>query len=421
MLNRHGSWWTRREVCARWSTALIAIAAATTIAACGSSSSSSSSAASSTSSAAATTAPAATTGSSSASASGSDPFPSAAAEVKEAGITSWTGFCGKKDITLGVEDGFGTNTFSEDGLAAVRSEAAKCPNVKVIADIAQGSLSTAITQINSLVSQGATAMTVIADFGPAENPVLHSAMEKGVKVWEWAVPSDGTPGTDFEKYIDFPPNEYYVEPALWLGKALKCQGNIVDMSGPAGNPSAISHVNSVAAAITKECPNIHILDKWIESEWTPASAQTAMAAALSKFPNINGVITDYGGDAIGIIKAFQTAGRKLVPIADSSENDVACEYTKLKSTNPAFELGDNTTRSWMGRVAAREAIASAEGVADNEPLNFQAPIYENSIPSLRAEFGGIAPQCQPSQPPSADFSNDISAATVAQYGKPTSG
>ncbi len=51
------------------------------------------------------------------------------AEIAAAGKTTDTSFCGDKPITLGVHDGYGVNAWSVASFAAVRSEAAKCPNV----------------------------------------------------------------------------------------------------------------------------------------------------------------------------------------------------------------------------------------------------------------------------------------------------
>lgn len=423
MQEHHSSWSKTSQVRRRWLLAMAAIAAASTLAACGSSKSSSAeSSESSESSGGSVSASVSASSSASSSSSSESPFKSAAESVEKAGVTSWTGFCGKKDITLGVEDGFGTNEYSQETMAAVRSTAAECPNVKVIADIAQGNLSTAISQINSLTAQGANAMTVIADFGAAELPAMRAAMEKGVKVWNFAIYSEGKPGVDFEKqYIDFPPDQYYVKPAFWLGKELHCKGNVIDDGGPAGNVSARNFSKDMQKGLEEACPEggIKILNKWLITEWTPASAQKAMAAELAKYPDINGIVTDYGGDAIGFIKAFQAAGRKMVPLGTSSANELACDWEKMHKSDPDFQLATNTTRTWMGRVAAREAIASAEGVPDNEPLDFEAPLYENSVPSLREELGGIAPQCKPSEPGSVDFSNDISPSLIAKYGKPT--
>ena len=58
--------------------------------------------------------------------------------IEAAGKTNDKSFCGTKPIMLGIHDGFGINGWSKSSMAAVRSEAAKCPNVKQIVRIGQG-------------------------------------------------------------------------------------------------------------------------------------------------------------------------------------------------------------------------------------------------------------------------------------------
>ena len=60
------------------------------------------------------------------------------------GVTNDTSFCGTKNITLGIHDGFGINGWSQSSMAAVRSEAAKCANVKQVVRIGQGDLQKSI-------------------------------------------------------------------------------------------------------------------------------------------------------------------------------------------------------------------------------------------------------------------------------------
>ena len=52
-------------------------------------------------------------------------WPTSQQEIASTGIQSSIPFCGTKPITLGIEDGFGINTWSQESYAAVRSEAAK--------------------------------------------------------------------------------------------------------------------------------------------------------------------------------------------------------------------------------------------------------------------------------------------------------
>jgi ribose transport system substrate-binding protein len=85
--------------------------------------------------------------------------------INAAGKTNDKSFCGTKPIVLGIHDGFGINGWSKSSMAAVRSEAAKCPNVKQIVRIGQGDLQKSIADVNGMVAQGINALVIIPDFG----------------------------------------------------------------------------------------------------------------------------------------------------------------------------------------------------------------------------------------------------------------
>jgi ribose transport system substrate-binding protein len=335
-------------------------------------------------------------------------------EIATSGITSSAAFCGTKKITLGVEDGFGINAWSQESMAAVRSEAAKCPNVKTIVEIGGGQLQTAISQINSMVAQGANAIVVIPDFGQAELPAIQAATNAGVKVVPWGADPGGTPGKDYVSYVDW--NSGYAGTlwADWMVKALGGHGNVVMTGGPAGNPVTTAQLKAIVAVFAQHS-GMHLLTgntSWAVTNWDPSQAQQVAASLLAKYKTINGVISDYGTDALAETRAFAAAGRPLVPVATLEANGLGCLYQqKSKTAGSKFQLASISSRNWLGRIAARKAIAAAEGVPDHEPSLFNLPMIENSL-------GGPKPVCTPSE--SSDYynSNKITAAELAKYGKP---
>ncbi|MBN9618542.1 MAG: substrate-binding domain-containing protein [Actinobacteria bacterium] len=336
-----------------------------------------------------------------------------AQELASVGVTSSTAFCGTKKITLGIQDGFGINAWSQASMAAVRSEAAKCPNVSTVVQIGGGSLQTSISQINSMVAQGINALVAIPDFGQSELPALRAATKAGVKVVPWGADPGGTDGVDYVSYVDWSSPSAGTLWAQWMVKALHGKGKIVFIGGPAGNPVTTGQLNSVVKVVQAN-PGITLLtgdSSWPVTNWDPATAQKVMSALLAKYPTIDGVISDYGTDALAATVAFQAAGRKLVPIATLDANGLGCLYSKNKTSQPGFQLATISSRNWLGRIAARKAIAAAEGVADNEPSIYDLPIIEDSL-------NGPAPVCLSSAPDDFYDSNNISQADLAKYGKP---
>ena len=62
-----------------------------------------------------------------------------------------------------------------------------------------------------------------------------------------------------------------------------------------------------------------------------------MTALLNKYPKIDAVINDSDGFAsLGVVRAYQSANKPLVPLASLEANGLACEYEKQKASNRQF-------------------------------------------------------------------------------------
>lgn len=338
---------------------------------------------------------------------------SGSAEVKASGKIVSKSFCGTKKITLGVLDGYGMNAWSQASYAAVRSEAAKCSNVTVIAQAGQGDLAKSISQVNSLVSQGVGAITIIPDFGKAQLPSIQAATAAGVKVVPWGADPGGVNGTDYVGYVDWSSPSAGTLWARWMVKRLHGKGNVVFLGGPAGNPVTTGQLSSVVAEFARY-PGIKLLTgntSWSVTNWDPATAQADMSALLSKYPKIDGLISDYGTDALAALRAIKAAGRSLIPTATLEANGLGCLWKSDGSASSKFQLATISSRNWLGRIAARKAIAAAEGISLNEPNIISLPITEDST-------GANKPVCVASAADDVYNSNLLTAAELSKYGTP---
>jgi ribose transport system substrate-binding protein len=387
-----------RNKSARSALLLAAIAImAWSVAACGSSSQSTGSATTASSSAAGTSA--ANTAAQSA---------TAAQEISDVGVSGSTSFCGTKKIVLGIHDGFGVNAWSQESLAAVRSEAALCPNVKTVVAIGGGDLQKSISDVNSMVAQGVNALVLIPDFGQAQLKSIQNATKAGVKVVPWGANPGGVPGKDYVAYVDWSAPASGTRWAKWMVEALHGKGNVIFTGGPAGNPVGAEQLAAIVA-VFKSHPGMKLLTgdtTWPVTNWDPATAQKVTSALLAKYPKIDGIISNYGTDALASARAFQAANRKLVPIATLDANGLSCIYKKA-----GVPLATISSRNWLGRIAARKAIAAAEGQQDNEPSTYDLPFFEDSL-------HGKPLQCSATEAPDFYPSNKITVASIQQYGKP---
>jgi ribose transport system substrate-binding protein len=339
--------------------------------------------------------------------------PTAKQLIASAGQTSDKSFCGHKNITVGYTDGFGINAWSAYTLAAFRLEAAKCPNVKVISIASQGDLQKSISDINSLVSQGVNAIVTVPDFGPAELPAIKSATASGVKVVAVGASPGGTPGTDYVAYVDWNPKAAGAAFARWMVKALHGKGNVLYIGGPAGNPVGVGMLAGMKSVLPKY-PHIKMLSgytSWVVDNWDAATAAKDATALLAKYPKIDGIFSEGELEMPAVMRVFANAKRPLPAFTAIDGNVFGCAYKKYKSSNASLQAATISSRNWLGRIAARKAIAAAEGLTNNEPSIFNLPLYEDSLK------GGMAPRCVPSRPPTASFSSQMTDKQVATYGK----
>lgn len=338
--------------------------------------------------------------------------PTAEEIIAAAGITDDTSFCGTEPIRLGIHDGFGVNPWSQASMAAVRSEAAKCPNVEQIVLIGGGDLQKSISDVSALVTQGVDALVIIPDWGEAQLASLQAATAAGVQVVPWGADPNGTDGTDYVSYVDWSSPEAGRMWAEWMVGALGGEGNVVMLGGPAGNPVTAGQLASIKEVFEAD-PGMNLLtgyEEWPVTNWDPATAQTQMAALLAQHPDIDGVISDYGTDLAAAIRAFEAAGRELVPMGSLEANALACDFEADKAANPKFELATISSRNWLGRVATRKAIAAAAGVPNEEPSTYSLPFFEDTL-------GGLPMQCDPSLSPDQYLSNRLTAEDLETFGK----
>jgi ribose transport system substrate-binding protein len=339
-------------------------------------------------------------------------WPTEEEQVANAGVADDVDFCGDKPIKLGVLDGIGNNPWSVASIAAVRSEAAKCDNVEQHVAIARGDLQKANSDITAMAAQGANAIVVIPDFGEAQLPALKQATAAGAKVVPWGADPGGKDGEDYVTYVDWYSPEAGKLWAEWMVKALDGKGNVVFLGGPAGNPVTAGQLASIVEVFSQH-PGMKLLtgDKeWAVTNWDPATAQKVMSALLAKYGKIDGMINDYGDAAVAAARAFKAANRPLVPFATIDTNGLACIWQDEHESQPKFEVATISARNWLGRVAARKAIAEAAGLPNEEPSRYALPLYEDTL-------DGKDPTCDPDAPADLANSNKLTKSDLDQYGK----
>ena len=328
--------------------------------------------------------------------------PSGAQVKSHASGMSW---CGPKKASIALADGFGDNTWREITRYSAVVAAAQCPNVtKYVYTNGQGNTQKAISDINSLVSQGITAIVDFPDAGQAMLPALTKAYKAGTIVVPYRVSPGGRAGVNYNAFVS---TNFVSAGVLWgkdVAGALKGKGNVAFLSGPAGNSQGLQELQGIKS-VFKKYPGIKMVGQtpFNVTNWDSATTVSVVAALLAKY-KIDAVISDYGTALAGAFPDWKAAGQKIPVIATEDGNSVGCAYASMHKTDPAFKLFTVSSQTWMVEYAIRYAVALATGGVKPTAVVPQQN-YENSLTNKPA-----APTCIPSLPATAIDSSGLTAA-----------
>jgi ribose transport system substrate-binding protein len=228
-----------------------------------------------------------------------------------------------------------------------------------------------------------------------------------VKVVPFIANPGGKVGTDYTNFVGEDVVAYGAALADWEVKALNGKGNVVVLGGLAGNSYSQAVYDAAKAALAKSGMTLLNTNGYIVTNWDPGQTQKVVAGLLTKYSKIDGIISDYGGGSVGGIRAFLAANRPLPVWSANDSNQFACLWKQYHPKQPTFQIGTVSSRNWMSRVALREGVAVAEGIADPEPTIIKLPLFEDSVAG-----GELAPQCDPTLPPDAILSSQLSHAAL---------
>lgn len=288
------------------------------------------------------------------------------------GAPSW---CGEKEITLALADGFGDNNWRKITRAEAEAEAGECPSVKeFIYTDGQGNTQKAISDLEGLTAQGVNAAVVFPDAGKAMLPAITNMYKAGVVTVPYRVFPGGEAGTNYNVYVETDFKEAGKLWGEWLLKALPKGGKVLPLGGPAGNTQSEEEYEGMAAVV--EGHGIEMIGEqpFSATDWEPAKTQQVITANLAKYPEIDAITTDFGAALASSFPAFKQAGREIPPIATEDSNELSCIQKK-----EGFPLFTVDSQNWMVRTAIQFAVA--EATEGTPPSSNKVPqkAFEDSI------------------------------------------
>jgi ribose transport system substrate-binding protein len=295
-------------------------------------------------------------------------------------VPSW---CGPNEITLGMTDGFGGNSWRLVTTASAKDEAAKCPSVTDFeyAD-GQGNTQKAIADIQGMVAKGVNALVVFPDAGQAILPALRSAHNAGVVTVPYRVTPGGEAGKDYDIFIGTDFSEAGRLWGQWITQTLPDGGNVLFLSGPPGNSQGNDEADGLHEVLDPSGKYKFIGEQPYEvTNWDPAETQQVLTAAIAQNPQIDVIVSDFGPSLVGALPVFEQSGRSIPAIATSDGNVLSCFYEDHKANNPDFKLFTVSTQNDHSRLAIQHAVARATGGEVPSEDVYPSTAFENSVTS----------------------------------------
>ena len=260
-----------------------------------------------------------------------------------------------KDLVVGVSwSNFQEERWKTDE-AAIKA-ALEASGDKYISADAQSSAAKQLTDVESLISQGANALIVLAQDSDAIGPAIEKAAAEGIPV----VGYDRLIENPAAFYITFDNKEVGRLQAQEVFKA-KPEGNYVFIKGSSSDPNAdflfSGQMEVVKAAI--DAGKIKNVGEAYTDGWKPENAQKNMEQFLTANDNkIDAVVASNDGTAGGAIAALDAQGLAgSVPVSGQDADKAALNRVAL---------GTQTVSVWkdsreLGKRAAEIAVTLASG------------------------------------------------------------
>jgi ribose transport system substrate-binding protein len=289
---------------------------------------------------------------------------------------SW---CGPKKATLALLDGYGGNSWRQVTTASGKQTAELCPSItKYEYADGQGNTQKAISDIKGFAAKGVDALVVFGDAGPAVLPALTSAYKAGRVVVPYRVDVGGKAGVNYTKFIGASFKNDGENWGKWIKEILPKGGNLLFLSGPAGNSQGLDELAGLKTVLDDKYKFLNPAPFDV-TNWDPALTQQVLTAEISKHPNIDVIVSDFGPSLVGALPEFKKFNRSIPALATSDGNSLGCFWTANHEANPDFKLFTVATGNDNVRLAVEWAVASATGGKLPTESVFKAPMFEDSV------------------------------------------
>ena len=263
------------------------------------------------------------------------------------------------DVTVGVSwSNFQEERWRTDEAAIVG--ALEEHGADYISADAQSSSSKQLSDIESLIAQGAEALIVLAQDADAIGPAVQAAADEGIPV----IAYDRLIEDDRAFYLTFD----NIEVGRMQARAIleqQPEGNYVMIKGSPTDPNAdfLREGQQEVLQDALDAGDIEIVGEAYTDGWLPANAQRNMEQILTAEDNmVDAVVASNDGTAGGVVAALTAQGMEGLPVSGQDGDHAALNR---------IALGTQTVSVWkdardLGAAAGDIAVRLAEGTSMDE-------------------------------------------------------
>lgn len=296
--------------------------------------------------------------------------------LAQAETPSW---CGSKQASLALLDGYGGNSWRQVTTASGKQTAELCPSItKYEYADGQGDTQKSISDIKSIAAKGIDALVVFGDAGPAVLPAITQVYKSGKVIVPYRVDVGGKEGENYTKFIGASFVNDGENWGKWIKSILPNGGNMLFLSGPAGNSQGLDELKGLKNVLGPEYKFVNP-EPFAVTNWDPALTQKVLTAEIAKNDKIDVIISDFGPSLVGALPLFSKQGKSIPALATSDGNSLGCFWHEMKDSNPDFKLFTVATGNDNVRLAVMHAVAAATGGTPPAENIFQAPMFEDSV------------------------------------------
>lgn len=258
--------------------------------------------------------------------------------------------------TIGLSNSYYGNTWRKQMVEAFESVAKDAKAKGLIKDYeiqnGDGTVNAQIAQINTFILKKVDAIVICAASLTALNSVIDKAHKAGIKV----IAFDSIVSSPNAYTMDYDWATFGKTSAGYVVNKLKGKGNVIIVRGVSGAAPDQGIFAGIMETL-KSSPEMKVVAS-VNGEASATKTQEELLRILPSLPEIDAVITHGGGDAPGVVSAFEQA-RKKTPIIIG---DNSSEFINWWMTQKDYETMSLGSTPGCGGAAFWTALNVLNGV-----------------------------------------------------------